>query len=106
MSLTQNRRSFVSLLTSFAGLAVFDGTASAAQTPARGAGAAAPWDLSWFDAFKGAHKQVYDYGTFELTEDIRPLRFVKNYLDTYRDVFRLESPAINTAVGISRAGFP
>jgi hypothetical protein len=106
MSLMQNRRSFVSLLTSFAGLAALDATAAAGQAPARGAGAAAPWDLTWFDAFKGAHKQVYDYGTFQLPDDTRPLRFVKNYLDTYRDVFGLESPAINTAVGISRSGFP
>jgi hypothetical protein len=28
---------------------------------------------------------------------------VKNYLDTYRDVFGLQSPDINTAVGVSRA---
>ena len=106
MSLIQNRRSFVSLITSFAGLAALDGTASAAQAPARGAGPAGPWDLTWFDAFKGAHKQMYDYGTFELPGDTRPLRFVKNYLDTYRDVFGLESPSVNTAVGISRACFP
>jgi hypothetical protein len=98
--LIPNRRSFVSLLASVAGVAALD-----AQTPAP---AAAPrpsgqWDLSWFDALKGRHKQMYDYGTFDLSADTRPLRFVKNYLDTYRDVFGLQSPDINTAVGISRA---
>ena len=34
---------------------------------------------------------------------MRPLRYVKNYLDTYRDVFGLQSPDVNTAVGISRS---
>jgi hypothetical protein len=59
--------------------------------------------LGWFDAFKGRHKQMYNYGTWDLSDDNRPLRFVKNYLDTYRDVFVLQSPDINTAVGVSRA---
>jgi len=94
-----NRRSFVSVLASLAGAAAMDGQA-AAQAPPQAAG---QWDLSWFDAFKGRHKQMYDYGTWDLSEDARPLRFVKNYLDTYRDVFGLQSPDINTAVGMSRA---
>ena len=97
---TQNRRSFVSLLASFAGAAAIDRQASA-QTPGRAA--AGQWDLTWFDAFKGQHKQMYDYGTWDLSEDTRPLRYVKNYLDTYRDVFGLQSPDVNTAVGVSRA---
>jgi hypothetical protein len=77
-----NRRSFVSVLASLAGVAAVD--AQAAQTPPRVV-AAGQWDLTWFDAFKGQHKQMYDY------------------LDTYRDVFGLQSPDINTAVGMSRA---
>ncbi len=100
-----NRRSFVSVLASFAGLAALDVQASA-QAPARGAAPAGQWDLTWFDAFKGTHKQMYDYGTFELPGDTRPLRFVMNYLDTWRDVFGLEGPAVNTAVGASRSAFP
>src|SRR3954468_9625111 len=98
----QNRRAFVSTLASFAGLVAVDGTAGA-QAPARDNAAAGQWDLRWFDAFKGAHKQMYDYGTFELADDTRPLRFVMNYLDPYRDVFALQAPEINTAVGISRS---
>jgi hypothetical protein len=100
MSLLHNRRSFVSVLASLAGIAALDQETSA-QAPPR----AAPgqWDLSWFDALKGRHKQMYDYGTWDLSEDTRPLRFVKNYLDTYRDVFGLQSPDVNTAVGVSRA---
>jgi len=100
MSLLHNRRSFVSVLASLAGIAALDQDASA-QAPARAA--TGQWDLGWFDAFKGRHKQMYDYGTWDLSEDTRPLRFVKNYLDTYRDVFGLQSPDVNTAVGISRA---
>ncbi len=100
-----NRRSFVSVLASFAGLAALDVQASA-QAPARGAAPPGQWDLTWFDAFKGTHKQMYDYGTFELPGDTRPLRFVMNYLDTWRDVFGLEGPAVNTAVGASRSAFP
>jgi hypothetical protein len=95
-----NRRSFLSVLASLAGIAALDQEASA-QTPARAA--TGQWDLTWFDAFKGRHKQMYDYGTWDLSEDTRPLRFVKNYLDTYRDVFGLQSPDVNTAVGVSRA---
>ena len=100
MSLLHNRRSFVSVLASLAGVAALD-QESSAQAPARAA--TGQWDLSWFDAMKGRHKQMYDYGTWDLSEDTRPLRFVKNYLDTYRDVFGLQSPDVNTAVGVSRA---
>jgi hypothetical protein len=100
MSLLHNRRSFVSVLASLAGIAALEQDASA-QAPARAT--TGQWDLGWFDALKGRHKQMYDYGTWDLSEDTRPLRFVKNYLDTYRDVFGLQSPDVNTAVGISRA---
>jgi hypothetical protein len=100
MSLLHNRRSFVSVLASLAGVAALDQETSA-QAPARAA--TGQWDLTWFDALKGRHKQMYDYGTWDLSEDTRPLRFVKNYLDTYRDVFGLQSPDVNTAVGVSRA---
>jgi hypothetical protein len=94
-----DRRSFVSILASLVGVATLD-----AQTPAQVvAPAAGPWDLGWFDAFKGRHKQMYDYGTWDLGQDARPLRYVKNYLDTYREVFGLQSPDVNTAVGVSRA---
>ncbi len=105
MTHLHNRRSFVSALASVAGLAALDAQASA-QAPARGGAPVGQWDLTWFDAFKGAHKQMYDYGTFALPGDTRPLRFVMNYLDTWRDVFGLEGTAVNTAVGISRSAFP
>jgi len=100
MSFLQNRRSFVSILTSLAGFSAIDAVgAAAAQTPPRSSG---NWDLAWLDQLKGSHKQVYDYGSFDISDDTRPLRFVRNYLDTYRDVFGMSHPDINTAVGISR----
>lgn len=105
MSSLQGRRSFVSILASLAALSATDASVERAyaQAPARPAG---QWDLAWLDLLRGAHKQMYDYGSFDIGNDARPLRFVRNYLDTYRDVFGLSSPDINTAVGISRAAFP
>jgi hypothetical protein len=105
MSSMQDRRSFLSVVASLAGLTALDVSVEpvSAQTPARPAG---QWDLTWLDQFKGKHKQVFDYGAFNLAADQRPLRFVRNYLDPHRDVFGLEFPDINTAVGASRALFP
>ncbi len=99
------RRSFVSILASLAGALAVTGKAGAAprQVPARPAG---DWDLTWLDALKGQHKQLYDLGSHELSVDPNPLRFGRNFLDTFRDVYRLEFPAINTAVGISGPAFP
>jgi intracellular sulfur oxidation DsrE/DsrF family protein len=98
------RRSFVSILASFAGLAAVDSPGeAAAQTPPASAGS---FDMTWLDQMKGQHKQVYDLGSYDLSEDQRPLRFCRNFLDTFRDVYTLESPNINTAVGISGPAFP
>jgi hypothetical protein len=104
MSLVHGRRSFVSTLASFAGLAVIrPSTGSAAQAPAN---PAVQWDMSWLDQLNGKHKQVYDLGGLDLAADPSPLRFARNFLDTFRDVYKLEFPDINTAVGISGPAFP
>jgi hypothetical protein len=58
------------------------------------------------DQMRGQHKQVYDLGSYDLSEDQRPLRFCRNCLDTFHDVYKLESPNINMAVGISGPAFP
>jgi hypothetical protein len=99
------RRSFVSTLASLAGLATIQatiGTVAAQSAPA----SSGQWDLTWLDQFKGRHKQAYDFGGFDLAVDPRPLRFVKNYLDTFRDVYQLEFPEVDTTVGISGPAFP
>jgi hypothetical protein len=106
MSVPHDRRSFISIVASLAGLAA--GRVSAAQAP-RGqppAAASSGFDLAWLDQMKGQHKQLYDLGGLELANDPRPLRFARNFLDTFRDVYHLESPDINTAVGISGPAFP
>jgi intracellular sulfur oxidation DsrE/DsrF family protein len=99
------RRSFLSTVASLAGVALGESSAAdaSAQTPARPEGA---WDLAWLDSLKGQHKQLYDLGSLDLADDSRPLRFARNFLDTFRDVYKLEFPAINTAVGISGPAFP
>jgi hypothetical protein len=76
---------------------------AAAQAPARPAG---QLDVAWLDQLTGQHKQAFDYGSFDLSVDARPLRFVRNYLDPFREVYGLEFPTINTVVGISRPAFP
>lgn len=105
MSSIQGRRSFVSALAWFAGLAGLEtggAERASAQAAVRPAG---DWDLSWLDELKGKHKQIFDYGSFDIGADLRPLRYVRNYLDPYRDVFGLAFPDVNTIVGIARA-FP
>jgi hypothetical protein len=105
MSLSHGRRSFISTVASLAGLAA--ARVSADQQPPDQAPAASDgFDLAWLDQMKGKHKQLYDLGGLELAVEPRPLRFVRNFLDTFRDVYRLEYPDINTAVGISGPALP
>ena len=103
MSLIHGRRTFISGLASLAGFAAADSArADAAQSPP----AAQGFDLAWLDQMKGAHKQLYDLGSLDLSIEPRPLRFARNFLDTFRDVYKLEYPRINVAVGISGPAFP
>ena len=96
-----DRRTFLSTMTGLAGL----GSLAAAQAPAPPA-AAAPLDVSWFDAFKGKHKQVFDLGSFDLSVD-SPLRQPVTYFSGHREVSHLEPPDdINVVVGISHKAFP
>jgi len=97
------RRSFVTTLAAVASLAAFKSPRdAAAQTTSPSAG---PFDMAWLEQMKGKHKQLYDLGSFDLAADGRPLRFCKNFLDTFHDVYKLEHPGINTAVGISGPAF-
>ena len=98
------RRSFFTALASVAGLAALrpgDAAAQAASSPSAG-----PFDMAWLEQVKGKHKQLYDLGGISLAEEPRPLRFCRNFLDTFRDVYKLEHPGVNTAVGISGPAFP
>jgi hypothetical protein len=106
-----SRRSFVTALTSLAGFAVAGRSVEPleAQAPAAPATPAArpaiEWDLSWMDQFKGKHKQVFDLHSFDLSKD-SPLRQPTNYFDTFHDVYRLEPPDVNVAIGISNTALP
>jgi len=95
----------MSAVTSLVGVAAIHaaGSEAAAQTPPS---SAQTWDLRWMDELKAQHKQVFDLGEVDLVADARPLRFPRNYLDTFRDVYALEYPDIKTIVGISGRAFP
>ena len=97
------RRSFVTALASVAGVGALHAAAEAAAQSAPPS--AGPFDMAWLEQVKGKHKQLYDLGSFDLGADPRPLRFCKNFLDTFRDVYKLEYPGVNTAVGISGPAF-
>lgn len=73
--------------------------------PASIATASSPWDLSWLDALKGKHKQLFDYGGKNISEDAE-LRVVRNYLNAHKEVFGLEYPEVSTAVGIAHSAYP
>jgi len=106
MSSEQGRRSFVSVLASLAGLAAVGSAREAAARQSTLPTVAPPLDMAWLDQMKGKHKQLYDFGSAELGEDPRALRFCKNFLDTFRDVYKMEFPDVNTAVGISGSAMP
>ena len=99
-----DRRTFLTALGGAAALASTS-TADAAQAPAPSAPAGGV-DISWFDAFKGKHKQVFDLQAFDPSLDT-PLRQVVTYLSVHLELNRLEPPdGINVAVGISHKSFP
>jgi len=97
-----DRRLFLTTLTGLAGAASI-GATQAAQPAAPAAG---PIDVSWFDTFKGKHKQVFDLGSFDLSVD-SPLRQPGTYFSAHREISHLEPPDdINVLVGISHKAFP
>jgi hypothetical protein len=97
----RDRRTF--LLTTL-GLSALS-AAAGAQAPG-GAPAGGGVDISWFDAFKGKHKHVFDLGSFELSVD-SPLRQPVTYLAAHREISKLEPPNdINVLVAISHKAFP
>jgi hypothetical protein len=88
----------MSVLTSLAGLAALESTGAAAQAQTA---AAAKWDLAWMDDLKGKHMQVFDMADADPTSVPPPLRLPRNYMDTFRDVMKLEFPEVRTLVGIT-----
>ena len=101
----QSRRSFMSVLTSLAGLTAIPATGNeaAAQVPTA---SAQSFDLRWIDELKEKHKQVFDMADSDPAAEPPPLRLPRNYLDTFRDVLKLEFQEVRTIVGISGRAFP
>ena len=101
----QSRRSFISVLTSLAGVTAIEAASNqaAAQVPAA---SAQHWDLRWIDDLKAPHKQVFDMADANPAAEPPPLRLPRNYLDAFRDVYQLEFPEVRTVVGISGHAFP
>src|SRR5262245_51768120 len=62
MAFTHTRRTFMSVVTSLAGIAAVQTTGEAAAQTSPGAA-----DLGWLDALRGRYKQVYDYGAYDLS---------------------------------------
>ncbi|MBI3492550.1 MAG: hypothetical protein HY047_12340 [Acidobacteria bacterium] len=94
-----DRRTFLTTLTGLASLT----SVVAAQEPQPAVNG--PLDVSWFDKFKGKHKQVFDLGSFDLSLD-SPLRQPVTYLSAHRQVSHLEPPDdINVLVAISHKAF-
>lgn len=100
----QNRRSFMAMLTSFAGVTAIQaaGTQAAAQAPAA---SAQNFDLRWIDDLKGQHKQVFDMADSDPAGEPPPLRLPRNYMDAFRDVYKVAFPEVQTVVGISGRAF-
>lgn len=105
MSAAHGRRSFVSVLASFAGLAAVGGAREAAAGQSAVPNVA-PYDMAWLNQMKGKHKQVYDLGQFDLSEDQRPLRFARNFMDSFKEVEKVTDADLNTCVGISGGAMP
>lgn len=100
-----DRRSFLSSLGAISGLAFFSKADKLEAMPTRIASASSPWDLSWLDALKGKHRQLFDYGDSDITEESH-LVVVRNWLNAHKEVFGLESPKVNTIVGIAGRAYP
>jgi len=101
----QSRRSFMSVLTFFAGVAAIPtgSNEAAAQTPQA---SSQNFDLRWIEELKGRHKQVFDMADTDPAAEPPPLRLPRNYLDAFRDVYKLEFQEVRTVVGISGHAFP
>ena len=103
-NLWQSRRSFLSVFGSLAGVTAIQAVdIQAAQVPA---GSTQNFDLRWFDDLKAQHKQVFDMADADPAAQPPPLRLPRNYLDSFRDLYKLEFPEVKTIVGISGRALP
>ena len=94
--LGQNRRTFIGTITRALGLAAVgigaDAQRAAASLPI------SPWDLTWIDALRGKHRQVFSAGVLQ---DGVVLDIATNWLDAHQDVHGLKHPDVNALIGIA-----
>ena len=106
MSAPLGRRPFIGTLASLAGIAAVAPTSAFAAAHSESGGSAADgpttWDLSWLDALKGKHRQVFAAGAGGPVS----LAVATNWLDAHAEVFGLKPPAVNAIIGISVRAFP
>jgi hypothetical protein len=99
----QSRRSFITVLSSLAGMTAI----RTVSTEAAGQTSAAPaWDLRWADDLKGQHKMVFDMADSDPASQPPPLRLPRNYLDAFREVYKVDFPEVRIVIGISGHAFP
>ena len=97
-----DRRTFVRTLGALSGMALL----RPAESAALAAVSQGQWDLTWIDALKGKHRQVFDFGSRNLGVGRSPLRVPRNYLNAFRDVYAMADKDINTIVAIAYEAFP
>lgn len=107
MNHDSRRRSFLTSLGSMAALAVV----SQGRVPSARAMGTTPqqkdgkWDLSWIEAQKGKHRQVFDLGSRDLSVGGNPLRVPRNYMNAHNAVSGLPDSELNTIVAIAGSAF-
>jgi len=100
-----DRRSFLTSLGALSGFALFPKGGRVEAVPASLSQMSSPWDLSWLDTLKGKHKQVFDFGHANISDESH-LGVVRNYLNAHEEVFGLEYPHVNTLIGIAYRAYP
>lgn len=98
MGPASNRRSFLTAVASFAGLAAAGEGVRPALLRVAEPAPAGPWDLSWLDGLTGKHKQVFSIGELK---GHYPMHVVVNWLDAHQEVYGLSYPQVNAVVGIA-----
>ena len=97
---TTPRRGFLRRL---AAAAAMVGGSVALPAPLAAAALSDVADDDWMKALTGKHRTVFDLGAHR---NGRPLMQSKNYLDAWRDAFKVPEDQVNLVVGVQGEGIP
>jgi intracellular sulfur oxidation DsrE/DsrF family protein len=97
---TTPRRGFLRRL---AAAAAMVGGSVALPAPLAAASVSDVADDDWMKALTGKHRTVFDLGAHR---NGRPLMQSKNYLDAWRDSFKVPEDQVNLVVGVQGEGIP